>query len=156
MHQFVWARALCGTRICCSPAVAAGPSRKSIRERLIELKVASMHGNMMDSMIRGRLTRILGHFRAQGSALTRNVSSLHGSKNLLQRGILYRHEKILLRQGRLQARTQENYMQKSDCFSLTSRDASVRLGSGFVWYENILFCCGGLQRDSPENPYDRD
>ena len=32
----------------------------------------------------------------------------YGSKNLLQRGILYRHEKILLRQGRLQAQTQEN------------------------------------------------
>ena len=34
----------------------------------------------------------------------------YGSKNLLQRGILYRHERILLRQGRLQARTQENYI----------------------------------------------
>ena len=55
-----------------------------------------MHGNMMDFMIRGRLTSILGLFRAQGSALTRNVSSSHGSKNLLQRAILYRHEKILL------------------------------------------------------------
>ena len=49
-----------------------------------------------DSMIRGRLTRILEPFRAQGSALTRNVSSSHGSKNLLQRVILNRHERILL------------------------------------------------------------
>ena len=55
-----------------------------------------MHGNVVDFMIRGRLTSILGPFRAQGSALTRNVSRLHGSKNLLQRAILYRHEKILL------------------------------------------------------------
>ena len=55
-----------------------------------------MHGNVVDFMIRGRLTRILGRFRAQGSAVTRNVSSLHGSKNLLQREILYRHERILL------------------------------------------------------------
>ena len=55
-----------------------------------------MHGHVADFMIRGCLTRILGPFRAQGSALTRNVSSSHGSKNLLQRGILYRHEKILL------------------------------------------------------------
>ena len=31
-----------------------------------------------------------------------------GSKNLLQRGILCRHEKILLRQGRLQTQTQKN------------------------------------------------
>ena len=59
-------------------------------------RVTSMRANVMDFMIRGRLTRILGHFRAQGSALTRNVSSSHGSKNLLQRAILYRHEKILL------------------------------------------------------------
>ena len=63
-----------------------------------------------DFMIPGCLTRILGHFRAQGSALTRNVSRLHRSKNLLQRGILYRHEKIILRQGRLQSRIQENYI----------------------------------------------
>ena len=55
-----------------------------------------MHVNVADFMILGRLTSILGPFRAQGSALTRNVSSLHGSKNLLQRAILYRHEKILL------------------------------------------------------------
>ena len=42
---------------------------------------------------------LFGSFRAQGSALTRNVSSLHGSKNLLQRAILYRHESILLGSG---------------------------------------------------------
>ena len=62
--------------------IAAGPSRKSICERLSCTKVTSMHVNVADYMIRGRLTRILGHFRAQGSALTRNVSSSHGSKNL--------------------------------------------------------------------------
>ena len=49
-------------------------------------------------------------FRARGSALTRNVEISPGSKNLLQRGILYRHEKILLRQGRLQVRNQEKYV----------------------------------------------
>ena len=40
------------------------------------------------------------------------LNTPHGSKNLLQRGILYRHEKISLGRGRQQARTQENYMQK--------------------------------------------
>ena len=55
-----------------------------------------MHANVTDFSIWGRLTRPRGHFRAQGSALTRNVDILHGSKNLLQRGTLYRHEKILL------------------------------------------------------------
>ena len=72
-----------------------------------------MHDIMMDFMIWRHLTRPRGPFRAQGFALTRNVARLgflSGSKNLLQRGILYRHEKILLRQGRLQAQTQENYI----------------------------------------------
>ena len=108
--------------------VAAGPPRKFMCPRLMWIKVASMHGNVMDFMIRGRLTRILGRFRAQGSTLTRNVSRLHGSKNLLQRGILYRHEKILLREGRLQAQTQENYVGESEGFSLISRDASICSG----------------------------
>ena len=51
-----------------------------------------------------------GQFRAQGFAPTRNVARSHGSKNLLPRAILYRHEKILLRQGRLQAQSPENNM----------------------------------------------
>ena len=90
--------------------IAAGPPRKSMCPRLNGTKVASVHGHVIDFVILGRLTSISGPFTAQGSALTRNVSRLHGSKNLLQRGILYRHEKILLRHGRLQARTQENYI----------------------------------------------
>ena len=55
--------------------IAAGASRKSICERLRCLKVTGMHANVADFMIRGRLTSILWPFRAQGSALTRNVSS---------------------------------------------------------------------------------
>ena len=81
-----------------------------------------MHAIMTDFVIWRRLTRPRGPFRAQGSALTRNVARSHGSKNLLQRGILYRHEKILLRQGRLQAQTQENYICVSGGFSLISLD----------------------------------
>ena len=76
--------------------------------RLGEVKVTRVHAIIVDFGIWGRLTRPRGPFRAQGSALTRNVARSHGSKNLLQRGILYMHEKILLRQGRLQAQTQEN------------------------------------------------
>ena len=54
--------------------IAAGLLRKSMWERLGDAKVASMHANMIDFMIRGSLTMILRHFRAQGLALTRNVS----------------------------------------------------------------------------------
>ena len=52
-----------------------------------------MMTKMTDFMIRGRQTRHRGRFRAQGSALTRNVTRSHGSKNLLQRVILYRHKR---------------------------------------------------------------
>ena len=74
--------------------IAAGSAGESMGERLGKLKVTGMHVIMMDSSIWGHLTRPRGPFRAQGSALTRNVERSHGSKNLLQRGILYRHEKI--------------------------------------------------------------
>ena len=59
-----------------------------------------MHVIMIDFMIWGHLTRPRGLFRAQGSALTRNVARLiyrSGSKNLFHRAILYRHKKILVR-----------------------------------------------------------
>ena len=55
-----------------------------------------MHTNVTDFSIESHLTKVLGPFRAQGTALTRNVSSSHGSKNLFQRAMLYRHERILL------------------------------------------------------------
>ena len=89
---------------------AAGPSGEYRRRRLMWIKVSRMHAIMMDFLIWGRLMRPRGPLRAQGSALTRNVARIHGSKNLLQRGMLYRHEKILVRQGRLQAQTQETYV----------------------------------------------
>ena len=94
--------------------------------------------------------------RVQGSALTRNVARSHGSKNLLQRGILYRHEKILLRQGRLQAQTHEKNVGATVGFSSISLDACVRLGSGFVWYKNRVLCFSGLQQGHQENPCERD
>ena len=87
-----------------------------------KVKVSRVHAIMMDFMIWGRLTRPPEPFRAHGCALTRNVARQHGSKNLLQRGILYRHEKILLRQGRLQAQTQENYVYVLVGFSLIFLD----------------------------------
>ena len=42
-------------------------------QRLGEYKVPRMHAIMMDFCIWGHLTRPRGLFRAQGSALTRNV-----------------------------------------------------------------------------------
>ena len=73
-------------------------------------KVREHDANVAYFMIRERLTKENGSPGDQGSALTRNVARSHGSKNLLQRGILYRHEKILLRQGRLHVQTKENNM----------------------------------------------
>ena len=129
---------------------------KSICERLSDVKVTGMHGNVMEFMIRGRLTIILGHFRAQGSALTRNVSRLHGSKILLQRAILYRHERILLGRGDCRPGPKKIICKNSDGFPLISRDASIRLGSRFVWHQIWVSCCCGLQRDHLEHPYEKD
>ena len=75
-----------------------------------------MHANVADFMIRGRLTRILGHFRAQRSALMRNVSRSHGSKNLLQRAILYRHENILLGREDCRPRPKKTIYEKVTVF----------------------------------------
>ena len=104
IDHFVWARGFCGTRICCSASVGCSGTIQKIHMGKIRLRQGQrMHVIMMDFIIWGRLTRPRGPFRAQGFALTRNVARSHGSKNLLQRAILYRHKKIYDRQGRLQA-----------------------------------------------------
>ena len=69
-----------------------------------------MHAIMVDFMIWGRSTRPWGAFIAQGCALTRNVARSHGSKNLLQREILYRHKKIYVSKGR-----QQTYISETIC-----------------------------------------
>ena len=92
------------------PWNAAGPLGKFMWQRILGSKGSRVHVIMMDFIIWGRLTMPRGQFGAQGFALTRNVARSHGSKNLLQRAILYRHKKIYLCQGRLQAKTRENYV----------------------------------------------
>ena len=112
-------------------------------------------GNIVDFMIRGRLTREIGRSGAQGSALTRNVARSHGSKNLLQRAILCRHKRISHSQGRLQAKNRRNYVYICVGFSSKSQDLSVRLGSRLVWHEILSVCFSGSQRDHPENTYEK-
>ena len=80
----------------------------------------------------------------------------HGSKNLFHRAILYRHKKILLCQGRLQAQTQENNMGESGGFSSISQDWSIRLSSRLVWYQISSVRFLGIQRGHQENPYEKD
>ena len=111
IDQFVWARGFCETRISCCASVDCSGTIGKIHVREIRVRQGGARACYHDDfMIWGHLTRLQGSFRAQGFALTRNVARSHGSKNLLQRAILYRHQEILLRQGRLQAQTQENYM----------------------------------------------
>ena len=59
--------------------IIAGPSGKSIWWRLQGTEVSRVHDIMMDFMIWVHLTRLWGPFRAQGSALTRNVARSHAS-----------------------------------------------------------------------------
>ena len=40
-------------------------------------------------------------------------------------------------------------------FSLIFQDWSIRLGLRLVWHEILSVCFIGLQRDHPENPYER-
>ena len=135
MHQFVWARALCGTRIgCCATVDRSGAIRKiHVRKILMDQGVAHACA-MMDFMIRGHLTRPRGPFRAQGSALTRNVARSHGSKNLLQRGILYRHEKILLRHGRFNIAGKFGNLERGNISPGTDRlEVDLQDLSGCLW-----------------------
>ena len=136
MHQFVWARALCGIRYGYPAAVDCSGTIQKIYMRKIRVSQGDgrackccrfQHSGMFDEKFWDT-----SESRGSGFALTRNVSSSHGSKNLIQRAILYRHERILL--GREDCRpgfkkTIYIYIYIYDGFSLISRDASIRLGS---------------------------
>ena len=98
--QFVWALVLLCTRYYQSASVDCSGTIQKIHMRKIEWHQGAARAYiMMDLMISGHLTRPRGPFRAQGSALTRNVARSHGSKNLLQRAILYRHKRNNIRPG---------------------------------------------------------
>ena len=91
-----------------------------------------MHVIMIDVIIWGRLTLPRGPFRAQGSALTRNVARSHGSKNLLQRGILY--SMILLRHGRLNIARKFGNMERRNFSPGRDRlEAELKHFSGRLW-----------------------
>ena len=98
-----------------------------------------MHANVMDFMIWGRLTRPRGPFRAQGSALTRNVARSHGSKNLLQRVIIYRHKRY--------------YCVKEDCRPRPSESiCSFWMGiCPYLWIDQFVWSrvfCGPREHQS--------
>ena len=100
MYVFVWAHVVCGTRYYQSASVGWSQTIQKIHMRKIEVVQGVVHDvNVAYFMIRGRLTRENGSPGDQGCALTRNVARSHGSKNLLQRAILYRHKKIYHGQG---------------------------------------------------------
>ena len=111
MLVFVWARAFCGIRYSCSASVDCSGAIRKIHLRNFRLIQGVAHACHHDGFWPlGTFDEAPGTVQSPGAALTRNVEISHGSKNLLQRGILNRHEKILLRQLRLQAQTQENYV----------------------------------------------
>ena len=122
MHQFVWARALCGTRIrCCASVDCSGVIRK-IYVSEIEVKVTGMHAIMMDFMIWGCLTRPRGPFRTQGSALTRNVEKYTWLEEIASKSHIIQAQEEFLSQGRLQAKTSRNYIYDLVGFSLIFLD----------------------------------
>ena len=71
-------------------------------------KGSRMHDIMMDVMIWGHLTRPQGLFRAQGSALTRNVARfiiLKWLEELVSQSNTIQAQEDISVQGRLQARS---------------------------------------------------
>ena len=76
---------------------------KSICEILSGTKVILDMVMLTEFTIRGRFRGSNDLFWAQERVLTHSVESSHGSKNLLQRAILYRHKEILL--GRKSSRS---------------------------------------------------
>ena len=98
---FVWGRAFCGTRKYQSASMDCSGVIQKIHTRKIRRDQGLVHDEeFWFFMVWGRLTRPNGPSRAQGSSLTGNRIS-HGSKTLLQRAVLYRH--------------QRNYHGKEDC-----------------------------------------
>ena len=57
-----------------------------------------------------------------GVSADAQCDTVHGSKNLFQRAILYRHKKICLCQGRLRAIPGRNHVYFRDGFSSISQD----------------------------------
>ena len=73
IHQFVWARVLCGTRYYQSASLDCSGTIQNIHMREIRrVQGSGMMMKMTDFMIRGRQTRPNGRLRSKFAALTRN------------------------------------------------------------------------------------
>ena len=108
INVFVWARAFCGTRISCSASVDCSGAIRKIQVRKIGVAqdlVTWWNVFFVDKwpldMPNWTLHNPKVRADAQGWKYTWHVE-------LVSRAILYRHEKILRMQERLQAQTQEN------------------------------------------------
>ena len=89
--MFVWARAFCGIRYGCSASLDCSGAIRKIHVRKIRL--------------------IQGVARACDHDGFQHLGTFDEAPGTVQSpGVCAGHEKILLRQGRLQARTQENYV----------------------------------------------
>ena len=81
-----------------------------------------------------------GTVQSPGVRADAQCEIVHGSKNLFQRAILYRHKKIYLWQGRLQAILMRIYVYICDGVSSISQDWSIRLGPRLVWHKILSIC----------------
>ena len=95
------------------------------------------------------LDKVKWTFHGPGVCADAQCDTVHGSKNLFQRAILYRHKKIYQCQGRLQAISKRNYVYICDGFSSISQDWSIRFGPRLAWNEILSVCIRGLQRGHP-------
>ena len=95
--MFVSARAFCGTRIYCCAAVDCSGTTQKIIVPEIDVDQSSEHGWKYNGFHDpGTFDEHFGTLQSSGVRADAQCFKLHGSKNLLQRAILYRHERILL------------------------------------------------------------
>ena len=93
MHQFVWACVLCETRMGCCAAVDCSGTIQKIHMRKIRVSQGDGHAWKCDGFHDpGTFDEDFWTLQSPGV----RADAQCGSKNLLQRQILYRHERILL------------------------------------------------------------
>ena len=99
--QFVWDRAVCGTRYW----VGAGCARSCVAQKIHTRKIRQRQGPEHDDgnsiflnigAVRRSQIDVLG---PRGPCRGTILKTMHGSKNLLQRASLYRHKRNNIRPG---------------------------------------------------------
>ena len=137
------------------PCVAARPSRKSIWERLGGNKVRAWWWKWQISWLEA-VRQCQMTVSGPKSPRWRAMIDSTWLEELVSKSNTIQAQEIYLCQGRLQAKTRENYVYICDGFPLISWDRSIRLGSCCLWSKIFVFCFSRSHREVWENPWAKD